>query len=235
MRVGVFLAVTAVVLTGCAHRAAPVAVMPAPQPLAASTPRPTPPGGASATFVTPAVLADGSYDTPNRALTPAATAWHLRAALNVAALRCNDDAMVASYNGFVRAHGKALTAAHDAAMREAGSQAAFDASMTRLYNYFALPPVQASFCAAAATIVAEAARTPTAEFGRFVALGLPVLDGPFTNFFREYGQYRADLARWQSGIPVQPAVAPRLPYDTAVLLAEGPPRRFGAAVAVAAR
>ena len=135
---------------------------------AAPAPRPMPPGGASATFVTPALLADGSYDTPNRALTPAATAWHLRAALNVAALRCNDEALVANYNALVRAHGAALARAHDAAMQEAGSQAAFDCAMTRLYNYFALPPVQASFCAAAATIADEAARTPPAEFARFV-------------------------------------------------------------------
>ncbi|MES2336966.1 MAG: hypothetical protein V4537_02580 [Pseudomonadota bacterium] len=231
MRVRIILAATAALLAGCAHRAAPVAVVPPPQPVAAApVPRPTPPGGASTSFTPPALLADGTYDTPNRALTPAATAWHLRAALNVAALRCNDEALIANYNGFVRTHGKALTAAHDRAMTEAGSQAAFDGAMTRLYNYFALPPVQASFCTAAATIADEAARTPASEFGRFVTLGLPVLDGPFTNFFREYGQYRVELARWQVGTP-----APRLSYDTAVLLAEGPPRRYASAVAVAAR
>lgn len=230
MRVRFTLAAVAVTLAGCAQRAVPVASAPAPQPIVVQTPRPTPPGGASATFVTPALLADGSFDTPNRALTPAATAWHLRAALNVAALRCNDDALIASYNGFVRVHAAALARAHDTAMREAGSQAAFDGAMTRLYNYFALPPVQASFCAAAATIADEAVRTPESEFGRFVTLGLPVLDMPFTNFFREYGQYRVDLARWQAG-----AGMPRLAYDASVLLAEGPPRRYGGAIAVAAR
>ncbi len=230
MRVCFTLAAAAVALTGCAQRAAPVAVVSAPQPIAAPAPRPTPPGGASATFVTPVLLADGSYDTPNRALTPAATAWHLRAALNVAALRCNDDALIANYNQLVRTHGAALTRAHDAAMREAGSQAAFDSSQTRLYNYFALPPVQAAFCTAAATIAEEAARTPAGEFARFTTLGLPVVDLPFTNFFREYGQYRTDLAAWQAGVP-----APRLVYDTTVLLAEGPPTRYGAGTAVAAR
>jgi hypothetical protein len=231
MRVSLVLAAVTVTLAGCAHRSAPVATLPVPQPVAAvPAPRPTPPGGASTTFAAPALLADGTFDTPNRALTAAATAWHLRAALNVAALRCNDAALVANYNTLVRAHGAALIRAHDAAMKEAGSQAAFDSSMTRLYNYFALPPVQASFCAAAATIADEAARTPAAEFGRFVTLGLPVLDTPFTNFFRAYAQYRTDLAGWQAG-----AQPPRLAYDTAVLLAEGPPRRHGGAIAVAAR
>ena len=224
------LAAAAVVLTACAQRAAPVAVAPAPLPVAdAPKPRPTPPHGASTTFVTPALLADGTYDTPNRALSTAATAWHMRAALNVAALRCNDEALVASYNLFVRTHGKALAVAHNLAMKEAGSQAAFDSSQTRLYNYFALPPVQAAFCAAAATIAEEAARTPAAEFAQVTSLGLPVLHAPFTNFFREYGQYRTDLANWQAG-----TTAPRLSYDTAVLLAEGPPQRYSG-VAVAAR
>ena len=231
MRGWLILTVSAVALTGCAHRAAPVAAVPAPLPVAAAPlPRPTPPGGASTSFVTPAVLADGSYDTPNRALTPAATAWHLRAALNVAALRCNDEAIVASYNCFVRAHGPALTRAHNEATKEAGGQAAFDGEMTRLYNYFALPPVQASFCTAAAAIADEAARTPAAELARFAGLGLPVLDAPFTNFFREYGAYRAELARWEAG--VQP---PRLSYDTAVLMSDGPARRAAGAIAVAAR
>ena len=230
MRVGFTLAAVAVVLAGCAGRVVPVAVTPTPQPTASSTPRPVPPGGASAGFTTPAMLADGSYDTPNRMTTPAATAWHLRAALNVAALRCSDEALVADYNVFVRAHAAALTRAHNTALREAGGQARFDAAMTKLYNYFALPPVGASFCTAAATIADEGARTPAGEFARFATLGLPVLDAPFTNFFREYGQYRAELARWQAG--VQP---PRLAYDTTVLLAEGPPRRPTALVAVAAR
>ena len=232
MRVCLTLAVAAVALTGCAKRGETIAIAPPPPVVVATTPvpRPMPPGGASASFVAPALLADGSYETPNRARTPAATAWHLRAALNVAALRCNDLTLVANYNAFVRGHAKALAAAHAATMREAGGQAAFDAGQTRLYNYFALPPVQAAFCAAAATIADEAARTPAAEFARFAGLGLPVLDAPFTNFFREYGAYRADLARWQTG-----ETAPRLSYDTAVLLAEGPPTRRGGAIAVAAR
>lgn len=232
MRGRLILTVSAVALSGCAQRAVPIAAVPAaPLPAtAAPLPRPTPPGGASTTFVAPTILGDGSYDTPNHALTPAATAWHLRAALNVAALRCNDQAIVANYNGFVRTHGPALKRAHNDATREAGGQAAFDARMTRLYNYFALPPVQASFCTAAAAVAEEAARTPAADFPRFATLGLPVLDTPFTNFFREYGTYRAELALWEAG-----QAPPRLAYDTAVLMGDGPVRRGTGAIAVAAR
>ncbi|WP_326523101.1 hypothetical protein [Sphingomonas sp.] len=226
MRVRVSLAVVAVLLAGCARGVAPVAVAPAP-PAVVSTPkpRPVPPGGAATNVALPPELPDGSFATPNRALTPAATAWHLRAALNVAALRCNDGAVVADYNRFVTSHKAALARAHAAAMREAGGEAAFDARMTKLYNYFALPPVQASFCAAAATIAAEAAATPAAGFERLATLGLPVIDAPFTAFFAEYRDYRVALARWQAG-QVAAASAPRLTYDLAVLTAEGPPRRI---------
>ena len=243
MRICLPLTAVAVLLSGCADRSPPVAAAPVPPPVAAApAPRPLPPGGASTTFVAPAVLADGSYDTPNRALTLAATTWHLRAALNVAALRCNDEGLIAAYNLFVRTHAKALGAAHATATREAGGQAVFDTAQTKLYNYLALPPVQAAFCAAATTIADEAGRTPSSDFARFATLSLPVLDAPFTNFFRDYRRYRADLAAWQAGaattqVAAGPTVAPapRLSYDTAVFMAEGPPQGRSRGVAVAAR
>ena len=57
-------------------------------------PMPRPPAGAPATLVLPARLGDGSYATPNRALSPVAAVWHLRAALNVAALACGDGEVI---------------------------------------------------------------------------------------------------------------------------------------------
>ena len=82
------------------------------------------------------------------------------------------------HDGFVRAHAAALKTAHATSMKEAGGAAPFDDSMTRLYNYFALPPVQTAFCTAAAAVAEEAARTPTGEFARFAGLSLLVLDAP---------------------------------------------------------
>ncbi|MBM3929238.1 MAG: hypothetical protein FJ335_12405 [Sphingomonadales bacterium] len=206
-----------------------MAAPPPPVVATVAVPKPLPPAGAAANITLPAQLADGSFDTPNRALGEAATVWHLRAALNVAALRCNDQALVDAYNGFVRANAKILAKAHDGAMRDAGGQAAFDARMTKLYNYFALPPVQDAFCAAAGTILQEAVATPAGELQRLATLGLPVLDAPFTNFFTRYAAYRADLALWQAGQAGQ--AAPRLAYDMSVMTADPVARRSGIAVA----
>ncbi|KQN24791.1 hypothetical protein ASE86_00365 [Sphingomonas sp. Leaf33] len=221
------MAAAAVVLSGCAKERESVAVV-APPPVVATVPvaKPVPPAGAAANIILPARLADGSFDTPNRALGDAAMLWHLRAALNVAALRCNDQALIDAYNGFVRTHAKALAKAHDGTMAGSGGQAAFDGRMTKLYNYFALPPVQDAFCAAATTIATEATTTPLGEVQRLATLGLPVLDAPFTNFFARYASYRADLAAWQAG-----QVAPRLAYDMTVMSADPIARRSGIAVA----
>ncbi len=48
---------------------------------------PVAPDGMAASFAPPSQDADG-YLTPNRGLAAAETAWHLRVALNVAALGC---------------------------------------------------------------------------------------------------------------------------------------------------
>ena len=91
-------------LSGCATRPAPVAVLPAPLPVAVA---PTMPAGAYPGMPIPAVGVDGSYFTPNRALSPAAAVWHLRAGLNVAALACrgpDETAVVARYNAVLAAN-----------------------------------------------------------------------------------------------------------------------------------
>lgn len=234
MGIRVCVAVMAVVVGGCARKGEPVALAPVPPPPVVATvqvAKPLPPGGSAANITLPPQLADGSFDTPNRALGEASQLWHLRAALNVAALRCNDQALVDAYNGFVRANAKVLAKAHDGAMAAAGGQAAFDGRMTKLYNYFALPPVQDAFCAAATQIATEAATTPATELQRLATLGLPVLDAPFTNFFQRYAAYRADLAAWQAEQAGQ--AAPRLAYDMTVMTADPLTRR--AAIAVASR
>lgn len=253
MRILFSLTAMAVVLAGCARTAEPVAVAVAPPPVAPPAPmvRPVPPAGSAANITLPPRLADGSFDTPNRALKPAATTWHLRAALNVAALRCNSTALVANYNGFVRTLARMLAKAHDTATAEAGGQAAFDGRMTKLYNYFALPPVQDAFCSAATMIAAEAATVAPEDLEQLAMLGLPVLDAPFANFFARYAEYRAELARYeaaQGGAPqamaavampagpaaptaVAAAPAPRLAYDMTVMTADPAGRRIGTALA----
>ena len=141
-----FLAAT---LSACAGHPpiATVAPLPAPVPLAAA---PALPPGLSPTMTIPAMLPDGSYQTPNRDLTPAATLWHFRVALNVAALACRGtqgDEIVAAYNAMLKRRSSTLAAAetHYAAQwRDGGGdwRGRYDDAMTRLYNYFSLSPAR---------------------------------------------------------------------------------------------
>ncbi|WP_255586486.1 hypothetical protein [Hephaestia mangrovi] len=192
------LAIGLIALNGCAARHGEVASVPAPvqAPLA---PMPQPPAGAYAGMTVPARLADGSYATPNNGLDAGSTVWHVRVALNVAALGCRGaegQAITAGYNAMLSRDKAELARANAATIKAKGGQARYDAAMTRLYNYFAQPGAQQAFCAAAARV--------TSELAGFGALGsaapaaLAELDRPFTDFYRAYDAYRVELAQWQA-------------------------------------
>lgn len=180
---------------GCATQ--PVAV-----PIAAASPPPVvrpallPPGGAAANLVIPARRVDGSYPTPNEGLSRAGQIWHLRVALNVAALGCPGAAsplLVSSYNQMIRKRGALLATTERALIAEYpgsdGGRAAYDGAMTRLYNYFAQPPAQAGFCAAAAQIAREIDLVPGEILADYAAGAVARLDAPFTDFYRAYDAY----------------------------------------------
>ncbi|WP_188053132.1 hypothetical protein [Sphingosinithalassobacter sp. CS137] len=193
-------------LSGCAPRAA------APEPAAALPPTPPappqpPPGG----------MADQPpLPTPNRGLSPAATLWHLRAGLNVAALQCTQaDGIVPAYNRLLSVHSRALARAHEAVVDEHANQLAYDRAMTGLYNYFAQPTGRDGFCGTAEEIAVAAAATDTAALPGFAATALADLDRSFTAYHAAWTDYRARLVAWRasgSGIP-------RIAYDPAVFLA----------------
>jgi len=152
-------AAVAAALAGCTTSAPP----PAPAPVA-------PPAGSAAA---PAALPDLAEQQ-----------WHLRAALNVAALSCGRQQpdLVASYNRMLGRHRAALDAAYameTAAARlraAAGWQADLDRHMTRLYNYYAWPPARDALCAAAGAVAAEAAAIPPHAFAAFAGPALARLD-----------------------------------------------------------
>lgn len=186
------------VLGGCAGRQVEIAaaVPPAPAPFA---PMPQPPLGAFVGMTIPARLADGSYPTPNRNLGPAATLWHLRVALNVAALGCRGpegQAITAGYNAMLARDTAELARANAATIAAEGGQAAYDEAMTRLYNYFAQPGAKAAFCAAAAAVTNDIAGV--GSLGAAAGPALAALDRPFGNFYRTYDSYRTALAAWQA-------------------------------------
>lgn len=224
MRAALLLATT-ILLAGCAARPEPVAVAPiAPPPLVAAAAMPVPPAGSSASLALPPRTADGGWATPNHGLTPAAAAWHLRAALNVAALGCRDaqePQTVADYNALLAAK-RAVLATADAAVRAdyrarfgTGWQDAHDDAMTRVYNFWALPPVHAAFCAEARAVLAEAVAASPDTFAAMAPAALARVEAPFTAFFDGYGRYQVAMADWRAGRAT--ASAPRLDVATAVL------------------
>lgn len=207
------LIATALALAGCASRPKRVAVAP-PPPVAGSA-APMPPGARPGMTI-PTRLSDGGYLTPNRDLSADAATWHVRAALNVAALACRGPAqagIVARYNAMLTAQKASLAMAQQALSNEyrAGGgdwQDRYDDAMTRLYNYFSQSFVRDDFCRAADAVLAEAAAISPAAFAGFAARSLPLLDRPFVDFYRAYD-------RWRAGAMTQPVIALAAPARAA--------------------
>lgn len=198
--------IAAIVLSGCSTTSPP---LPPPAPAIAPTPlvEPKPPAGASTNMVLPPRDAGGRYQTINSGIGPAATIWHLRSALNVAALGCRgpqEATLTADYNRLLADKRSLLATAFartEADARASGGKDwrdAHDRQMTRLYNYFALPPAKPAFCQVAVQVAAEAAVTPAASFQTFADTALPRLEAPFLDFFARYDSYRIQLAQWRS-------------------------------------
>lgn len=159
--------------------------------------------------------------TPNVNLSAEQALWQLRIALNVAALNCRgpDEAvLVANYTRFLNTNRAAIARAERWVIADQGRRAgtngiaARDALSTRLYNYFAQPPAQRSFCATATAVTAAAAAEPTASILTFSAARITEVDQPFVDFYAAYDRYLADLAQWRAEQPApQPAPAPATP------------------------
>ncbi|MDZ7588575.1 MAG: hypothetical protein U5J78_05365 [Parasphingorhabdus sp.] len=220
------------VLAGCQTAAPP----PAPPPVAAVVyaPRaPTPPFGASATTFIPALRADGLRQTVNRDLGPLETLWHVRSALNVAALGCSDPLygrIVDDYNSFLEKNKRPLASANTAVLRKyqrenkGNWRAVHDVRQTQVYNYFSFSPLRRPFCDIAMQVGQRAVLVDAKKLNDFAATALPELEQPFTEFYLAFEQYQRDLEKWrvtygsgQNGLipPGTPAAA-RAPAVTPV-------------------
>ena len=161
------LAALVLILAGCARHREPLALAPTPAPAVALAPPPV--------------------SAINRDLSPAATLWHLRVALNVAALACRGGAelqIIADYNALLRAQTVPLAAAQTALAaeykRRGGDwQDAQDDAMTRLYNFFSQAQARDAFCAAASDVLARTRTLAEPDVGGFAQASLLVLDAPF--------------------------------------------------------
>lgn len=132
-----------VLLTGCAGRPQPIALspVPVPAPVVEIAPAPTP---------------------INAGLSPAATLWHLRAGLNVAALACRGADLTSGYNAMLARDAARLRTAEAAYAAEFAADGGawrkrYDDEMTRLYNFWGQASGRPGLCAAAATALADPA------------------------------------------------------------------------------
>jgi len=124
----------------------------------------------------------------NANLSPSEALWHLRSALNVAALSCRTaktSGVAPAYNRMLGRHKAALATANAAEMAPfrarygAKWSGAYDVHATRLYNFFAMPTAQVQFCTAAGQVLAKAnSMTPEAIVG-YAPVALAQLEAPF--------------------------------------------------------
>lgn len=204
-------------LSACSTVPKPVASIASPPVAVASIPMPV---GANPGMAIPAKLADGSYPTPNRDLSPAAAAWHLRAALNVAALACRGpagDAIVTRYNATIKAHAPVLARAEAqvaSGFRATGGdwRGRYDGEMTRLYNFFALAPARADFCATADRVLDEMAGVAPEALPGFAQAHMAAIDRPFTDFYRAYDAWRTRPPAATLAMAAATSPGPRGPY-----------------------
>ncbi len=223
--ISISTAALAVTLAGCAGKSKHVATT-RPVPPAATASAAPMPAGARPGMKIPTRLSDGSYLTPNRNLSAAASVWHLRAALNVAALACRGSAqagIVSRYNNLLTQQKSAFAGAQTALAAEyraAGGnwESREDDAMTRLYNYFSQDFAREGFCARAAQVLEHSEGMTPAVFSAGAGEQLAALDRPFVDFFRAYDAWRtgeatrpmiAVASRTATMAPAPVAVAPR--------------------------
>jgi|TARA_R100000049_G_C1950476_1_gene97889 hypothetical protein len=166
-----------------------------------------PPMSAAATMAIPQVGPDGVRQTINAYITPAQATWNVRSALNVAALNCMSPAhagILENYKVFLTNFDKPLDRANDkveAEFREKfgdrrTGRAELDSYMTKVYNYFTMPPAKSAFCDAALELSNESVLVAPADLDSFSARALARFEGVFEDFFRSFERYQTNLATW---------------------------------------
>lgn len=182
--------------TALAACAAPAPIVPPMGPPA--PPPPAMPAGGYAGMAIPGKRENGAYITPNFQMTDAAAVWHLRGALNVAALACDNAGgqTVAGYNAWLRGHSAVLDAHVKRYMHEweetgwADWQDAYDNNQTRLYNFYGQPLIRVAFCAIARTEIAAVAAVTDEALPAYARGALARLDKPFIDFYTAFDAWR---------------------------------------------
>ena len=181
-------------LAGCAQ---PVVPPPVVATLAPPPPPAMPVGGYSGLKI-PDKRKDGTYPTPNFDMTDAAAVWHLRGALNVAALACDNagGGIVDGYNAWIIAHRAALDGYVKQYMREWEApgwwdwEQAYESNQTRIYNFYSQSTIRVAFCAAARAEIGNVAAVPDADLPKYARGALVHLDKPFVDFYTAFDDWR---------------------------------------------
>lgn len=208
----------AVGLVGCSQpRTPPPSVVATLPPVA--PPPPVLPVGGYPEFDTASQRTDGSYVTPNFEMTDAAAVWHLRGALNVAALACDQagGGVVDGYNVWLRSHRGGLDAYVKRYLREweetgwGDWRDAYENNQTRLYNFYSQSPIRIAFCAAARTEIASVGMIADGDLPRYARAALARLDKPFIDFYagidawRDYYAPKVPPPRFVATVSAEPA------------------------------
>ncbi|THD37909.1 MAG: hypothetical protein E7773_02715 [Sphingomonas sp.] len=218
-------------LAGCTQPQVPPPAVVATLPPPPAPPPPAMPEGGYRDYQTPAQRSDGSYVTPNFEMTNAAAVWHLRGALNVAALACDQagGGVLEGYNAWIKAHPAALDAAAQQYLHEweetgwGDWRDAYEAQQTRLYNFYSQQTIRVAFCAAARNEIGTVATVADADLPAYARAALKRLDKPFIDFYTAFDAWRDYYApkvpppKFVATIPEEPveASAPSAPVTSA--------------------
>ncbi|WHO38150.1 hypothetical protein PMI04_016510 [Sphingobium sp. AP49] len=211
---------------------------PTPPPPVVETVMPRPPMNAVEEMSIPDKGDDGKYLTPNRGVTNNTALWHVRMALNVAALNCTDARARQQYNQLLAVHRAELAEANAAVERNYGyaygrtSIAQRERLNTVVYNFFALPPVTKSFCPVAIAVGARLLALPPGQLLPAAPQALTELEKPFQDFYEAYADYLRRLAEWQSrfGGTVTLVVSPTPLPPPPIPPGDAPPQNFAPSV-----
>lgn len=207
---------------------------PTPPPPVVPTVRPVPPSNAAEGMSIPEQDEDGKYLTANRGVTSNTALWHVRMALNVAALNCEKYGPQArsQYNQILAVHKAMLNSANAAVDRNysvaygSSGMASRERLNTVVYNFFALPPVIKAFCPVAVTVGGKIQAMSSAQLLASAPELLAELEKPFQDFYAAYADYLRRLAEWQSrfGATVTVTASPAPLPPPPVPPGEAPPK-----------
>ncbi|MBV7256172.1 hypothetical protein KCG44_05170 [Pacificimonas sp. WHA3] len=197
MRSVILLSSTAALLAACAVTPAPPP--PPPPPVVAKADL-APPDAYYFNYALPARDASGTFASPNINLTEQEAIFHLRSALNVAALSCRKMEgmdMTDNYNTYIRKYRLTLAKANrtiDAryAREVDGGKRARDAHMTSLYNHFARPATLGTFCPMALKHLNAAIALPdtTAAITDYSQTAVREIEDVFQQHYASIEQYQ---------------------------------------------